>query len=168
LIFLRETEAGEVLITFLVAMVPVLELRGAIPLGVSMGLSHMVSMLISILWNMVPVPFIILFIRKMFEWLSARSERLRRLTERIGAKAEGKWDKVHKYQFFALVLLVAIPLPGTGAWTGALIAALMNMRLRNALPSIFLGVVIAGILVAGLTFGFTASFISKRSPLLIN
>jgi len=153
--FLRGTEAGEILITFLVAMVPVVELRGAIPLGVSMGLTHLVSMLVSILGNMVPVPFIILFIRKVFEWLSARSDRLRRMVERMELKAEGKWDRVHKYQFFALVLLVAIPLPGTGAWTGALVAALMNMRLRNAVPSIFLGVVIAGILVTGLTFGFT-------------
>ncbi|NCB50802.1 MAG: small multidrug export protein [Clostridia bacterium] len=136
-------------------MVPVVELRGAIPLGVSMGLTHLVSMLVSILGNMVPVPFIILFIRKVFEWLSARSDRLRRMVERMELKAEGKWDRVHKYQFFALVLLVAIPLPGTGAWTGALVAALMNMRLRNAVPSIFLGVVIAGILVTGLTFGFT-------------
>lgn len=154
--FLRGTEAGEILITFLVAMVPVLELRGAIPLGVSMGLTHMVSMLVSILGNMVPVPFIILFIRKVFEWLSARSPWLRRLVSGMEEKAAGKWDKVHKYQFFALVLLVAIPLPGTGAWTGALVAAVMNMRLKNALPSIFLGVVIAGILVTGLTFGFTA------------
>lgn len=154
--YLRGTEAGEILITFLVAMVPILELRGAIPLGVSMGLSHMVAMLVSILGNMVPVPFIILFIRKIFEWMSARSVKLRKLTERLEAKAEGKWDRVHQYQFFALVLLVAIPLPGTGAWTGALVAAVMNMRLKNALPSIFLGVVIAGILVTGLTFGFTA------------
>lgn len=155
---LEQSETGKLLITFIVAMVPVLELRAAIPLGVSMGLSHLVSMFVSILGNMVPVPFIILFIRRIFEWLSARSQWLRKLVKRLELKAEGKWEKVHTYQFFALALLVAIPLPGTGAWTGALVAAMMNMRLRNAMSSIFLGVVAAGLLVTGLTFGFTSVF----------
>lgn len=153
---LEQTELGSMLVTFVVSMVPVLELRGAIPLGVSLGLSHVTAMLVSILGNMVPVPFIILFIRKIFTWLASRSERLRGWIARLERKAEGKWDKVHAYQFWGLMLLVAIPLPGTGAWTGALIAALMDMRLRNAIPSIFLGVVIAGVLVTGLTFGFTS------------
>ncbi|MEG1633458.1 MAG: small multi-drug export protein [Oscillospiraceae bacterium] len=153
---LKQSKYGEMLITFVVSMVPVLELRGAIPLGVSMGLSHMAAMLVSILGNMVPVPFIILFIRRIFEWLSQRSDKLRRLVERLEVRAEGKWDKVHRYQFFGLLVLVAIPLPGTGAWTGALIAALMNMRLKNAMLSIFLGVIVAGVLVTGLTFGFTS------------
>lgn len=153
---LRQTQNGKMLITFIVAMVPVVELRGAIPLGVSMGLSHLTAMFVGMLGNMVPVPFIVLFIRRIFEWLSARSDRLRRAIGRLEIKAEGKWDKVHKYQFFALALLVAIPLPGTGAWTGALVAAVMNMRLKSAMPSIFLGVVVAGILVTGLTFGFSA------------
>lgn len=155
---LSGTAAGEMLLTFLMAMVPVIELRGAIPFGVSMGLPHLGAMLVSILGNMVPVPFIILFIRKIFEWLSARSERLRRLVEHLSVRAEGKWDKVHKYQFWGLMVLVAIPLPGTGAWTGALIAALMGMRMKNALPSIFTGVVAAGVLVTGLTYGFTSLF----------
>jgi uncharacterized membrane protein len=153
---LRQTQQGKILITFIVAMVPVIELRGAIPLGVSMGLSHFTAMFVSMLGNMVPVPFIILFIRRIFEWLSARSARLRKTIGRLEVKAEGKWDKVHQYQFFALALLVAIPLPGTGAWTGALVAAVMNMRLRSAMPSIFIGVVAAGVLVTGLTFGFIA------------
>ena len=153
---LQQTEYGEALITFIVAMVPVLELRAAIPLGVSMGLSHFTAMAVSVLGNMVPVPFIILFIRRILEWLSQKSERLRSWVDRLEARAEGKWDKVHKYEFFGLMLLVAIPLPGTGAWTGALIAALINMRLRNALLSIFLGVVAAGFLVTGITFGFTS------------
>ena len=153
---LEQTELGRMLVTFLVSMVPVLELRGAIPLGVSLGLSHITSMLVSVAGNMVPVPFIILFIRKIFSYLASKSERLRGWIARLEAKAEGKWDKVHAYQFWGLMVLVAIPLPGTGAWTGALIAALMDMRLRSALPSIFLGVVIAGVLVTGLTFGFTS------------
>jgi uncharacterized membrane protein len=153
---LEQTELGSMLVTFLVSMVPVLELRGAIPLGVSLGLDHLTAMVLSILGNMVPVPFIILFIRKIFAWLAAKSPRIQGWIARLEQKAEGKWDKVHAYQFWGLMVLVAIPLPGTGAWTGALIAALMDMRLRSAIPSIFLGVVIAGVLVTGLTFGFTS------------
>ncbi|HIS66576.1 MAG TPA: small multi-drug export protein [Candidatus Scatomorpha merdipullorum] len=139
-------------------MIPVIELRGAIPLGVGLGLSHFDAMWVSMLGNMLPVPFIILFIRPIFKWMTKRSERLGRLVSRLESKAEGKWDKVQKYQFFGLAVFVGIPLPGTGAWTGALIAAVMDMRMSRALPSILLGVVIAGFLVTGITYGFTSIF----------
>ena len=153
---LKQTEAGEMLITFFVAMLPILELRGAIPLGVGMGLNHMTAMLVSMIGNFVPVPFIILFIRRIFKWLRKRFDRVATVLDKIERRARGKWEKVHMYQFWGLMILVAIPLPGTGAWTGALIAALMNMRLRNAMCAIFLGVVVAGFLITGLTFGFTS------------
>lgn len=155
---LEQYGAGAPLITFIISMVPVIELRGAIPVGVSLGMSHISAMLFSIVGNMVPVPFIVLFIRKIFSWLRARSQWWQNIISKIETKAEGKWDKVHRYRFLGLMILVAIPLPGTGAWTGALIAAMMDMRLRNAMLSIFLGVVIAGILVTGITFGFTSVF----------
>lgn len=151
-------DVGKYLATFIISMIPVIELRGAIPIGVSLGLSHVEAMGISIIGNMLPVPFIILFIRPIFKWMTKKSEKLGRLATKLETKAEGKWDKIHRYQFFALTLFVAIPLPGTGAWSGALIAAVMNMRLRNALPSILLGVLIAGILVTGITYGFTSVF----------
>lgn len=151
-------DVGKYLATFIISMIPVIELRGAIPIGVGLGLSHAEAMGISIIGNMLPVPFIILFIRPIFRWMTKKSGKLARLAEKLEAKAEGKWDKIHRYQFFALTIFVAIPLPGTGAWSGALIAAVMNMRLRNALPSILLGVLIAGILVSGITYGFTSIF----------
>lgn len=151
-------DVGKYLATFIISMIPVIELRGAIPIGVGLGLSHAEAMGISIIGNMLPVPFIILFIRPIFRWMTRKSGKLARLAEKLEAKAEGKWDKIHRYQFFALTVFVAIPLPGTGAWSGALIAAVMNMRLRNALPSILLGVLIAGILVSGITYGFTSIF----------
>ena len=151
-------DIGKYLATLIISMIPVIELRGAIPIGVSLGLSHAEAMGISIIGNMLPVPFIILFIRPIFRWMTRKSGKLARLAEKLEAKAEGKWDKIHRYQFFALTIFVAIPLPGTGAWSGALIAAVMNMRLRNALPSILLGVLIAGILVSGITYGFTSIF----------
>ncbi|MFR5781463.1 MAG: COG2426 family protein [Oscillospiraceae bacterium] len=151
-------DVGKYLATLIISMIPVIELRGAIPIGVSLGLSHAEAMGISIIGNMLPVPFIILFIRPIFRWMTRKSGKLARLAEKLETKAEGKWDKIHRYQFFALTIFVAIPLPGTGAWSGALIAAVMNMRLRNALPSILLGVLIAGILVSGITYGFTSIF----------
>ena len=151
-------DIGKYLATFIISMIPVIELRGAIPIGVSLGLSHAEAMGISIIGNMLPVPFIILFIRPIFRWMTKKSGKLARLAEKLETEAEGKWDKIPRYQFFALTIFVAIPLPGTGAWSGALIAAVMNMRLRNALPSILLGVLIAGILVSGITYGFTSIF----------
>lgn len=154
--FFSQSEFGAYLLTFLVSMLPVIELRGAIPIGVSMGISPLLSMIISIVGNMVPVPFIILFIRRIFEWLRAKSPKLERAVSSLERRAEGKWDKVHKYELLGLVILVAIPLPGTGAWTGALIAALMDIRLKSAIPAIFLGVLIAGVLVTGITNGFAA------------
>ena len=155
---LQETDFGRMLITFIVAMLPVLELRGAIPLGVSIGLGHWQSMLISVLGNMLPVPFIILFIRRVFEWLRSKSVWLERAVSSMEKRAEGKWEKVHRYQLLGLMVLVAIPLPGTGAWTGALVAAIMGIRLKHAIPAIFLGVLIAGVLVTGITYGFFAIF----------
>ena len=155
---LKETEFGKYLVTLIVSMVPVLELRGAIPIGVGLGLSHFEAMVVSMIGNMLPVPFIILFIRPIFKWMTAKSERLGRLVKKLDAKAEGKWEQVHRYQFFGLAIFVGIPLPGTGAWTGALIAAVMDMRMRSALPSILIGVLIAGFLVTGLTYGFTSIF----------
>ena len=155
---LTGADLGAYFVTLIVSMIPVIELRGAIPLGVGLGLSHFDAMWVSMLGNMLPVPFIILFIRPIFKWMTRKSEKLGRVVEKLEARAEGKWDKVHKYQFFGLAVFVGIPLPGTGAWTGALIAAVMDMRLRTALPSIALGVVIAGLLVTGITYGITSIF----------
>ena len=155
---INQTQASKILTTFFIAMMPILELRGAIPLGISMGLDHWTSMLVSIIGNCVPVPFIILFIRQIFKWMRSHNLRISGILDGIEKRARGKWQKVHTYQLLGLMVIVAIPLPGTGAWTGALIAALMNMRLKNAIPAIFAGVVIAGFLITGLTYGFTSIF----------
>lgn len=153
---LQQTEFGKYLLTFIVSMLPIVELRGAIPIGVGSGLDTIPTMITAIIGNMVPVPFIVLFIRYIFTWLREKSAGLERLVSRLESRAEGKWEKVHRYQLLGLMILVAIPLPGTGAWTGALVAALMDIRLKNAVPAIFLGVLIAAILVTGLTYGFNA------------
>ena len=152
------TTAGKVLMTMLLSMVPVLELRGAIPIGVANGLNFWVAIGVSIIGNLLPVPFIILFIRKVFTWLRRLSRKLDGLVTRLEQRAKKKSDVVLRYAFWGLVVLVAIPLPGTGAWTGALVAAMLDMRLKRAFPAIALGVLIAGTIVAFVTYGAGAIF----------
>lgn len=133
-------------------MVPVIELRGALPIGVGMGLDPVTALMVSIIGNMVPVPFIILFIRKILDWMH-RFEKFDKIASRLEARAEKAGDKLVKYEMLGLFILVAIPLPGTGAWTGSLVAALFDLRLRNAVPVIFAGVVAAGLIVFFITYG---------------
>ena len=148
----------DILLTFLVAMVPVVELRGAIPFGVVRGLNLWTAIIASVLGNLVPVPFIILFIRRIFAWMRAHMPKLDGLVMRMEKKAEKNRAAVEKYAFWGLAILVAIPLPGTGAWTGALVAAMMEMRLKRAFPAIVIGVVIAGVIVSIVTYGAQAIF----------
>lgn len=146
----------EILMTFLMAMVPVIELRGAIPYGVMQGLSIGEALAVSIAGNLAPIPVLIVFTRRVFEWLKGKSTYLNRLVLKLEAKAESKKETVEKWEFLGLVILVAIPLPGTGAWTGALVAAMMDMRLKRAFPAVVIGVIIAGIIVSIVTFGVDA------------
>lgn len=147
------TYAGNLFMTMVLAMVPVMELRGAIPIGVAAGLAVWEALLASIVGNMIPVPFIILFVRKVFAWMRARSQKLDNLVARFERKAAKQSEVVKKYEWFGLVILVAIPLPGTGAWTGALVAAMLDMRLKRAFPAILIGVVIAGFIISYITYG---------------
>jgi uncharacterized membrane protein len=144
---------GKILMTFLISMVPVIELRGAIPIATANGLNFGIAILVSVLGNLVPVPFIIIFIRKIFAWMRGKSRWLDRLVTKLEKRAEMKSKTVLQYAFWGLFIFVAIPVPGTGAWTGALIAAMLDMRLKNAFPAIALGVVTAGIIVAFVTCG---------------
>ena len=143
--------------TLLMAMVPVIELRGAIPYGVAVaGLEIWQAALIAVIGNLLPIPFLVVFTRDVFAWMRKKSERLDRIVVRMEKKADKNKDVVLRYQFWGLMILVAIPLPGTGAWTGALVAALMDLQLKRAMPAIALGVVIAGIIVTWITYGGSA------------
>ena len=139
-------------------MIPVIELRGAIPYGVVAGLSVHTAFILAVIGNLLPIPFLIVFTRKVFEWLRTKSERLNRMVEKLERKAEAKRDIVEKYKFLGLMILVAILLPGTGAWTGALVAAMMDMRLKRAMPAIIVGALVAGVIVTTLTSGAGALF----------
>ena len=152
-----ETYTGKLLLTFLLSMVPVVELRGGIPLGLSLGLTPAESFLCAVAGNMLPVPFLILLTRRVFAWLK-RSAKIAPLIEKLERRGHEKSDLVLKYKTLGLIILVAIPLPGTGAWTGALVATLLNIRLKTAIPAIMLGVLIAGALVLAASMGVIAIF----------
>lgn len=147
---------GKFLATMLISMLPIVELRGGLPAGVAMGLPLREAFLAAFLGNILPAPFIILFARRIFTWIRVHLPRLGRWVDKLEQKAWSKSDKVVRYQTWGLWLFVAIPLPGTGAWTGALIAAVLDLRLKNAIPAILLGVFSAGCIISLLTYGVTA------------
>lgn len=147
------TFAGKMLMTFLISTTPVLELRGAIPIAMAHGLPLGAAVIAAILGNMFPVAFIILFARKVFFFIRKRIPRLDKLISGLEDRASKKSDIVLRYEFWGLFILVAIPLPGTGAWTGSLVAAMLDMRLKKALPAIGLGVLAAAVIVTFAAMG---------------
>ena len=145
--------AGKIISTFFISMLPVVELRLGLPYGIALGLDYPVALAAALIGNMIPVPFIIVYIRRIFAWIRRHWARLDSLITRLENKAHLKGETVTKYGPLGLLIFVAIPLPGTGAWTGALVAALLDMRLKHAVPSIFLGVCIAALIMTCITFG---------------
>lgn len=152
-----DTLFGKLLLTFGMSMVPVLELRGAIPAGIAAGLPPAAAFVTAVIGNLVPVPFIMLLIRRVFALLR-RSPVLNEKIDWLESHAHLKGRVVRKYRLPGLIILVGIPLPGTGAWTGALVAALLDIRLRDALPAILLGLVIAGGITTAVTMGLIHLF----------
>ena len=152
------TIAGKFISTFFISMLPVVELRLGLPYGIALGLDYPLALTAAVIGNMIPVPFIILFVRPLFKWVRIHIPKLEGFISHLEARAEAKSADVLRYQTWGLLIFVAIPLPGTGAWTGALIAAVLNMRLKRAVPVIFLGVVIAGCIITLLTHGVTLLF----------
>lgn len=156
--FLFTTLWGKIITTFFISMVPVIELRGAIPYATGMGLSPWIAIPVAMIGNLVPIPFIIIFIKRIFAWMRSVSPKLNKVVDKMEAKAEKNKAKVLRYAFWGLALFVAIPLPGTGAWTGALVAAMLDMPLKKAFPSVVIGVLGAGFLVAFISYGAAAIF----------
>ena len=154
--WLTETQAGEFCLTVLVSMLPVVELRGGIPFGVAAGLELPAAFLAAFIGNMLPVPFLILFVRRLFAWLKVKVPLVRGAVNWLEARTEKKKEAVLKYQTWGLFIFVAIPLPGTGAWTGAMIAAALDMRLSKAVPAITAGVLAAGFIITCITHSVTA------------
>ncbi|MBQ8184221.1 MAG: small multi-drug export protein [Lachnospiraceae bacterium] len=146
--------AAKEVIVFLISMVPILELRGGLlaagPAFLDIPILRAVP--ICIVGNVIPVPFILLLIRWIFK-LMRKSKRLAKLVDRLENKAMSKKDQIEKYGFWGLVFFVGVPLPGTGAWTGSLIAALLGMKFKKAFPAVLLGIIIATVIMSVLSYG---------------
>ena len=137
---------------FFISMVPIIELRGAIPFGCALGLPWYTNFLLCIVGNLLPVPFILFLI----EWALGIMKKIKyvdRFAYWLEEKAEKNKEKITKYATFGLLLFVGIPLPGTGAWTGALVASLLHMKKSRAMISIIGGVLLAGALVTLISYG---------------
>ena len=155
--WLTETFAGKSLLTLLVSMVPVVELRVGIPFGIgTLGLPEWAAFAAAVTGNLIPVPFIIVYIRRIFQWMRDKLPSLNRVVDALERKAHLKGRRVNKYKYLGLALFVAIPLPGTGAWTGSLAAAFLDMPLRKAIPSVIAGVAAAGMAISILTYGIAS------------
>ena len=154
--WLTESAFGQMSFTALVSVVPVVELRGGIPFGVALGLEIWKALIAAVIGNILPLPFIVAYIRRVFQWMRRHMPKLNLFVDKLEQKAHLKGRKVTKYKYLGLMIFVAIPRPGTGGWTGALIAAFLDMPLRRAIPAITLGVLTAGIVISILTFGFVS------------
>ncbi len=140
------------LLVFLISMVPILECRGGLLAAAGLGVDIVKAVPICIIGNLIPVPFILWFITPIFNWMK-KTRLFRPLVEKIEKKAEGKTDKLENGAFWALVLFVGIPLPGTGAWTGSLIASMLNMKFKKAFPAVIIGVLLATVIMSALSYG---------------
>ena len=151
--WLTGTDIGKMCATFFISMLPVGELRVGLPCGIALGLEYPLALMAALLGNMVPVPFIIVYIKQIFAWMRRHMPRMNALITKLEERANLKGETVQKYGHWGLLLFVAIPLPGTGAWTGALIAALLNIRTSKAVPVIMIGVCIAAAIMTLITYG---------------
>ncbi len=138
-------------VCFIISMVPILELRGGLVAAALLKIEMWKAIPICIIGNIIPIPFILLFINKIFAWLKT-TEKLGGVIRRLEEKTLAKGDTVRKYEFFGLLLFVGIPLPGTGAWTGALLACLLEVKYRKAVPAIFLGLLLATAIMCVITY----------------
>ena len=144
------------LTVFVVSMFPVVELRGGLIAARLLNLELLPAMLLCFIGTVLPAPFILLFLQKIFDLL--RNTRFVKLVDRLEARARSKIAQIEKYKTFGLLIFVAIPLPGTGAWTGALLASLLDMRLKRAFPVITLGVLVAGVLMTLVSYSVAGVF----------
>ena len=138
--------------TAFIAALPIIELRGAIPYGISLGLSPIHAFVVSFIGSMLPVPILLLGIKPVFRFMS-QTTFFKRIVDHLSMKSIKKSDKIVKYGFLGLMIFVAIPLPGTGVWSGTLAAALLDIRFKTAFPAILIGNFIAGMLIMTLSYG---------------
>jgi len=148
---------GGELTAFIVSLFPILECRGGMIVAKICNINLFKAFLICYIGNMIPVPFILLFIKQIFKFMK-KHNILKSFIEKLEGKSEKNRDKILRYKQWGLLLFVAIPLPGTGAWTGSLFASLLNIDFKKALPIVAIGVFIADLIMAVITYGAGAIF----------
>ena len=155
---LTSLKYGRELIVFIISLMPILELRGGLIAAALLGLKIVPSFIICFIGNIIPIPFILWFITPIFNWLK-KTKLFSGIVNKLENKAMRKKDQIEKLEYIGLMLFVGIPLPGTGAWTGCLIAALLNMDKKKAMLYAVLGVIMAGIIMMILSYGILDNII---------
>ena len=151
---------GKEILVFIISLMPILELRGGILAAALLGLDPIPSYIISIVGNVLPIPFILLLINKILDWMrNGKIEFLKKVANKLDEKVEKRKGQIEKYGYWGLILFVGIPLPGTGAWTGALIASVLEMNRKKTFGAILVGVFMASVIMMFLSFGILANVI---------
>lgn len=156
---LTSLKYGRELIIFIISLMPILELRGGLIAAALLGLDGLKSFIICFIGNIIPIPLILWFITPIFNYLK-RTKLFKGLVTKIENKANSKKDKIEKLQYIGLMLFVGIPLPGTGAWTGCLIAAMLNMNKKKAMLYAILGVIMAGAIMMVISYGILDNLVN--------
>lgn len=151
---------GKELLVFIISILPILELRGGILAASLIGLKPLNGYIVAIIGNTIPVPLILLFISRILKWMETSKVNLfKKISKWLNNKVDKNKDKIEKYGYFGLVLFVGIPLPGTGAWTGCLIAAVLEMNKKKSFIAIMLGIIMASIIMMLLSYGIIGNLL---------
>ncbi len=151
---------GKELIVFIISLMPILELRGGLIAASLLHVKPLTGYIVSIIGNIIPVPFILLFINKILEWMrNSKIKWINKVALWLDKKAKKNHDKIEKYGYWGLVLFVGIPLPGTGAWTGCLAASVFEMDRKKSFFATMAGILIASIIMMILSYGILGNLI---------
>ncbi len=143
---------------FIISLFPILELRGGLLAASLLKVNYLTALPLCVIGNILPIPFILLFIRRIFGWMK-KSRMLRPMVEKLENRAMGRSDQIQRYEFLGLLLFVGIPLPGTGAWTGALIASLLQIDIKKSSIAILAGIALAAVIMSIISYGMLGNLL---------
>ena len=155
-----EVEYGKEILVFIISLLPILELRGGLIAATLLNVEPVVAYIISIIGNILPVPFILLFIKKIIDWMGkSKIKFLKKIVNFLHKKVEKNKDSIEKYGYLGLFLFVGVPLPGTGAWTGCLVAALLDMDRKKSFMCVLCGILMASVIMMIISYGMIGNLI---------